>query len=383
MTIAERITNAKVSLIFHQPWFGQLASYLTFYKEDKVQTMAVSIKGDVYFNESFVNSLTDKELCGVMCHEILHLAFQHLARMGHRIPKIWNIAGDLKVNNEIIFNGSADHFALPKLALIPYGNSITIGKAKINNIDLKSSEEIYKEIMEKNTEQDLDSIGMDTFIIPDGMTDDQANEAINDWQEKVSIANEVCKDKGTIPAGLLREMKEIDTPQLSWHQIIKQRLKLISINKSWKKPSKRMMPWYFAGRNRVKGITCAICIDTSGSMSDNELQQILTEIWGLSQQFKAIKFYITCCDTDLTEPFIVDTRTKKKLLSIKLKGGGGTSFKPVFEWIKKSNTVLDCLIYFTDLYGDFPEEKPMYQTYWVSRTVTESIPFGRLIKLKS
>jgi len=382
MNITERITNAKVSLIFHQPWFGQLANYLTFFRDDSIGTMGVNIKGQVTFNESFIQSLNDEELCGVMCHEILHLAYQHLARMEYRDPLIWNIAGDLKINNEIIFNGNSTFFKLPKMALIPYGNCITIGKAKINNIDLKSSEEIYKEIIEKNEKDDLKDLSMDTFIKTDNISSDDFKESINSWQEKVSIANEVCKDKGDIPAGLLREMKDIDTPKLSWHQIIKQRLKLIATNKSWKKPSKRMLPWYFAGRNKVKGLTCAICIDTSGSMSDDELKQILTETWGLSQQFKAIKFYIMCCDTNLTEPFIVDTRTKRKLLSIKLKGGGGTDFNPVFKWIEKNNIILDCLIYFTDLYGNFPNKKPMYQTYWVSKTVNKEIPFGRLIKLK-
>jgi len=380
MDITQRITNAKVSLIFHQPWFGQLANYLTFYIDNNIQTMGITIEGKVFINETFVNSLSDKELCGVMCHEILHLAFQHLSRMEHRNPKVWNIAGDIKVNTEIIFN--QDKFSLPKMAIIPYGNTVTVGKAKINNINLKTSEEIYKEIMEKNAPEDLQDLGTDTFIYSDGLSSDQIKEAANDWQEKVSIANEVCKDKGTIPAGLLREMKELDTPQLAWHQIIKQRLKLIAINKSWKKPNKKMMPWYFAGRNKVKGITCAICIDTSGSMSDDILKRTLTEIWGLSQQFKAIKFYIMSCDTDLTEPFIVDTRTKNKLMSIELKGGGGTDFRPVFKWVKENNIILDCLIYFTDLYGDFPETKPLFQTYWVTNSVGQEIPFGRLIKMK-
>jgi predicted metal-dependent peptidase len=102
----------------------------------------------------------------------------------------------------------------------------------------------------------------------------------------------------------------------------------------------------------------------------------------MSQQFKEIKFYIMCCDTELTEPFILTTKTKNLLKKIKLKGGGGTSFKPVFNWIKKESLNLDCLIYFTDLYGDFPEEKPMYNTYWVTQTDNIEVPFGRIIKLK-
>lgn len=378
MTLEERITKARVVLMFYQPWFGQLANYLNFKIDNDINTMAVDINGNIFFNEEFVNSLSQEELAGVICHEILHLAFQHLSRMGNRNPKIWNIAGDLKVNDEIIFNQSK--FKLPKMALVAQGNTIEIGKAKIVNIDTKSSEQIYEEIINKNNSEDLKDIGMDTFVIANNNSD-KAKEKAGEWVQRVAVANETFKDKGCIPAGILKELKKLDTPELKWHQIITQRLKLISSGKTWKKPSKRMLPWYFPSKQKVKGLSCVVCIDSSGSMGEKELQKALTELWGLSQQFKAIKFWITCCDTELSEPFIITTSTKKDLLNIKLKGGGGTSFVPVFDWIKKENINPDCLIYFTDLYGDFPNRKPLYQTYWITESSNMQVPFGKKIKI--
>ena len=378
MTLEERITKARVVLMFYQPWFGQLANYLNFKINNDIDTMAVDINGNIFFNEEFVNSLSQEELTGVICHEILHLAFQHLSRMGNRNPKIWNIAGDLKVNDEIIFNQSK--FKLPKMALVAQGNTIEIGRAKIVNIDTKSSEQIYEEIINKNNSEDLKDIGMDTFIIANNNSD-KAKEKAGEWVQRVAVANETFKDKGCIPAGILKELKKLDTPELKWHQIITQRLKLISSGKTWKKPSKRMLPWYFPSKQKVKGLSCVVCIDSSGSMGEKELQKALTELWGLSQQFKAIKFWITCCDTELSEPFIITTSTKKDLLNIKLKGGGGTSFVPVFDWIKKENINPDCLIYFTDLYGDFPNRKPLYQTYWITESSNMQVPFGKKIKI--
>ena len=378
MTLEERITKARVVLMFYQPWFGQLANYLNFRINNDIETMAVDINGNIFFNEEFVNSLSQEELTGVICHEILHLAFQHLSRMGNRNPKIWNIAGDLKVNDEIIFNQSK--FKLPKMALVAQGNTIEIGRAKIVNIDTKSSEQIYEEIINKNNSEDLKDIGMDTFVIANNNSD-KAKEKAGEWVQRVAVANETFKDKGCIPAGILKELKKLDTPELKWHQIITQRLKLISSGKTWKKPSKRMLPWYFPSKQKVKGLSCVVCIDSSGSMGEKELQKALTELWGLSQQFKAIKFWITCCDTELSEPFIITTSTKKDLLNIKLKGGGGTSFVPVFDWIKKENINPDCLIYFTDLYGDFPNRKPLYQTYWITESSNMQVPFGKKIKI--
>lgn len=380
MTIQERITRAKVYLIFYQPWFGQLSNYLSFHINNDIDTMAVNINGDVFFNEKFVESLSKEELAGVLCHEILHLAFQHLARMGGKNPKIWNIAGDIKVNTEIVFN--TKNFKLPETAIIPKANSITIGNANINNIDSKSSEEIYREIVEKNNKEELEELkGMDTFIHSNNNNTQQAREMLGEWVQRVAIANETFKDKGCIPAGMLTELKKLDTPELRWHQIITQRLKLISSGKTWKKPSKRMLPWYFPSKQKTKGLSCVICIDTSGSMGGKELKKALTEIWGLSAQFKAIKFWVTCCDTELSEAFVVTTHTKNQLMNIKLKGGGGTTFTPVFDWIKKENINPDCLIYFTDLYGDFPQTKPMYQTYWVTESKNMEVPFGKQVRL--
>ena len=66
-------------------------------------------------------------------------------------------------------------------------------------------------------------------------------------------------------------------------------------------------------------------------------------------------------------------------------GGGGTDFRPVFDKIKKEfNNQIDCLVFFTDGYGDFPAHQPPYQVYWVTEN-PKSVdwPFGKVISLKS
>ena len=55
---------------------------------------------------------------------------------------------------------------------------------------------------------------------------------------------------------------------------------------------------------------------------------------------------------------------------MKLKGFGGTDFRPVFDYVDRLNkehefTNLKGLIYFTDGYGVFPAKKPDYQTAFV------------------
>ena len=56
--------------------------------------------------------------------------------------------------------------------------------------------------------------------------------------------------------------------------------------------------------------------------------------------------------------------------NLTIKGGGGTDFRPVFEYVdelirQKYFYDLKGLIYFTDGYGEFPWVRPSYDTAFV------------------
>src|SRR5574343_1663549 len=100
MTIEDRITKAKVNLIINNSFFGQLVGYLVPIKSEKVPTMGVDIHGNFYYNEKFVERLSDNQLKAVLMHEILHLAYQHPMRTSERDLDLWNIAADLKIDRK-------------------------------------------------------------------------------------------------------------------------------------------------------------------------------------------------------------------------------------------------------------------------------------------
>ena len=67
---------------------------------------------------------------------------------------------------------------------------------------------------------------------------------------------------------------------------------------------------------------------------------------------------------------------------IKFKGGGGTRFTPVFDYMKDNPCEAQILIYFTDGYGDKPA-KPPYPVMWViTPEGKNAIPWGYEIKLE-
>ena len=64
----------------------------------------------------------------------------------------------------------------------------------------------------------------------------------------------------------------------------------------------------------------------------------------------------------------------------KFKGGGGTSFKPVFEWLEQQDQQPDLVVYFTDAEGEFPKHEPQCPVLWLVKGRTK-VPWGQRVQL--
>lgn len=412
MNINEKITKAKCQLLIQEPWFGQLACYLNMIptKDLPIETPAcVTLAGDMYYRPDWMDSLEDDQIKGIICHEIMHLAYLHLVRIQQREPKLWNVAADLKINLDI---ADSNHMSLPAGLLIPeyrsWSTKLKDGKEiKVDEIDQKTTEQIYEELRRqippdksimkflldlvvgsgmgegKQKSNQKNGIGKNLLKkLKQKFSKSELDSFAREWQGRVSAANQLSK--GSVPGGILREMAALENPELSWLQIIQNRFSKNEKSKTWRYPNKRWLPMYFPANIKQKGLKAVIAIDTSGSMSKEELTQALSEIWGLSQQYKTIHLYVATCDAKIHDIFEVRNGNKSRLFDlIKLRGGGGTSSIPVFKMIKeKYRDLIDCLIFFTDLETDFPNKKPFYPVYWVSQYHDARVPFGKVIKLR-
>jgi predicted metal-dependent peptidase len=137
-----------------------------------------------------------------------------------------------------------------------------------------------------------------------------------------------------------------------------------------------------------------IAIDTSGSISDDTLAKFASEMMSLFKKYLILKVIVIWCDSDIPKNGVQQFDMADKTFDLKkLKpvGGGGTSFKPPFEWIKKNLLAKRIepafVIYFTDACGDAPGineydiRKYSNRVLWVI-TETESAPhikFGKKI----
>lgn len=119
-----------------------------------------------------------------------------------------------------------------------------------------------------------------------------------------------------------------------------------------------------------------IAIDTSGSVQGEIVQAFLTKTYNIlksSESFnKKVNIHIIQCDAKIqSDTVVTNLQELEQLFSkLKLKGFGGTDFRPVFDYVEKLKkdgefTKLKGLIYFTDGYGTFPNQKPDYDTAFV------------------
>jgi len=389
MSIDEKMTKAKIWLLTKRPWFGQLSCYLNIIENKFVPTAGIDLRGNLYYNPEWCSKLTDKQFRGLLCHEVLHLALQHIPRCGDRNKNLWNIAADLKVNIEILNDTDIE---LPPKALKPdaYGQGYKFDGGKIDNVYEATTENCYtimRKKMKTPPQTDQDLIIMtddpkkkqeleDAGIKP--ISSGQAAGLGRDWQSRVYSASQMSK--GDMPAGVAREIFKLEHSELPWGSIIKQRMRKLAMKRSWKKPSKRYLPWYFPGRIKNEGVKIVAVIDTSGSMSKEQITKALSELYGLMRAFTFMELWVTDCDAKVYEAKKVKITDLSKLL---LSGGGGTDFRPAFDWVKKNmKDDIDCLLFFTDLCGNFPTEKPSYETFWVTDTKNVNVPFGRRLLLE-
>ena len=121
-----------------------------------------------------------------------------------------------------------------------------------------------------------------------------------------------------------------------------------------------------------------VAIDTSGSISDEELEIFFSEINGIYKQGADITILESDAEVKRFYPY-------KGKIPKSVQGGGGTSFEPVMQWLKKTGRKYDGCIYLTDGFAEAPETKPSCRLLWVvvNGDGGDHLRFGKQIKIDS
>jgi predicted metal-dependent peptidase len=300
-------------------------------REDSIKTMGVRVEGTRIFldyNKNFVESLSDEELNFVITHEIYHLVFHHCT---YRMPldkkdhKIYNIAADLAINCLIPINSERvmptnekgkPICLLPKMYGFPEKLSmeqyVALIREKMNN------DKDFKNLIEKmGEEQSIDN--------HDQWSDSEViKEIVRNAVRRLSKNERVW---GKVPGDLQALIMAAQQSYVSWERHLKHHLgNLISSTqiKTMKRPDRRF-GYPYPGKKKGYVDRKLVAIDTSGSISDEDLAQFLAEVNRLAE-INPVDLVLFDSRIQLGPiPF------ERKHVTFDFKGRGGTSFAEVFK----------------------------------------------------
>jgi predicted metal-dependent peptidase len=348
--IVEKIIVARIGLLLRHPFFGNMATRLKIVEADDWCMTAATDGRHLFYSRDFFEKLSIKEIEFVVGHEILHNVFDHIKRTEGRNPQIWNAAIDYAVNGQLVRDRIGDS---PKDIQI-YHDSKHYGK---------SAEQIYDEIYNEEDEKSLQALGqlLDEHIDwegdPKGSNRPQYSKEdlkkIRDEVREATIAAAQAAGAGNTPADVQRMIKELTEPKMNWRQILRQQIQsTIRNDYTFARPSRK--GWHtgaiLPGMNFDETIDLCIGIDMSGSISDKQAKEFLSEIKGIMDEYKDYKIKLWCFDTRVYNEEDFDGQGGNDITEYKPKGGGGTDFMANWEYMKYNDINPKKFIMFTDGY---------------------------------
>ncbi|EPR35662.1 putative metallopeptidase domain containing protein [Alkalidesulfovibrio alkalitolerans DSM 16529] len=396
----ERLARARVELLMRAPFFGVLALRLRLAEDSACAGLWTDGK-TLAVNPDRLNRLSDDELVGAVAHEVLHLALAHHLRRGGREASRWNAATDYAVNPLVQEAG----FRLPT------GRLFNASYARM------AAEDIYESLPGAEPEQSRqgrgkrpdepgDDVPKDTAhdqaaVLADQEADPGGVGEVRDFPDRDEAAREaeqrlwgLALREAMHAAGGLARMPErlarviaARLPgggRIDWRQELARFLEESArTDYLWTMPNRRYLPSGvvlpgLSGR-RMGRLTAMV--DTSGSVDRQALSALVAECLELlgeaGQEHGLRVLYVDAAvaGSEVLFPGDVPHPT----------GGGGTSYRPGFEWLRERGEEDGAVVYFTDgECADFPPPPPS-PVLWVlagdNPRFAHSLPFGRAVAL--
>lgn len=435
--ICSRIQRSRMRLLVEHGFYGMLLMHVKMKLDDQIETAATDGES-IFFDTAFLSTLTDKELDFVMLHEILHIALNHLSRSSEfEDHETANIAADIVVNSHICLEcgNSTEAISIhgkPMLHTLPDGSpgwnysmeevyhilkQVTTKPRKLKGSSIPGekgvpSETDNDEEASPNEEGNNGRNSKDEhFGKHDAAKGDAGKQAGFDNHSKWSEAQKDsqfqekwCKyisdaiqaimiqqdtiGSGGIPLLGRRILQNLREPQLDWRQILNEFIRQEITDYSFMPPDKRFsdsdffLPDFNLPEDKTENIL--FMIDTSGSMSDQAVGEVYSEVKGAVDQFdRKLTGWLGFFEAVVVPPVRFDD--VGEFVKIAAYGGGGTSFQAVFDYVRDQmqDEPPVCIIILTDGQDDFPNESAAMgiPVLWVINNQNITPPWGKIAYL--
>ena len=418
-SIETKLSAARTRLILDKPFLGALVLRLPMKAGDPkwCKTTATDAR-TLYYNPDYIAALNLEQTQFVLAHEAMHCALSHFARRQHRNKHRWDVACDHAINPLLVNDG-----------LKPTPEALLLSE-----YDGMTAEEIYP-LIEENTDQEPQDQhlyddsggegnqpppqnqhqnqqqnehdergqdgdepkdeggdhGKDAEAKPDNqsegasqpppLTESERETLAVQWQQRMAGAAQQAMQAGKMGGAMARLVDHLLQPRLPWRMLLARYMTSIARDDySYSRPSNRREGGAILPSLRSTQTNLVVAMDTSGSIGDQEIDEFVSEVNAIKGQLRA-RITVLTCDAQLSDNGPWEFAPWEEIeLPDSLQGGGGTDFRPVFDWTGTRDQQPDLLIYFTDGEGEFPPHEPHYPVIWLVKGKLPT-PWGTRIQL--
>ena len=435
----QKLTRGMLLLQRLHPFYAALYQVLEKRPDPETAALAVSTKL-LRYNPQYVEDTPLPQLVFALLHEVFHTALMHAARRGGRDRRLWNMACDLYVNAMI----SQELGLYPGSGMTVDGVELFMpaGELFAASIDLERdfAEDIYvaleaqglkngyaASLCSVNTEGDSfrfeyegkrHSSGYSPYhrrsrmferfrqfsvdLHPDDCPND-LNDGGEDDSQLLQEAGQLVSDAvvrtqmlsssaANAPPALMAQAQGMLESQADWRRLLRRYLiQSQTTDSTFARPDKRMLYQgaIYPGQapddtDAIRGIK--VCLDTSASISDEDMARFCGQVYRLVRQFQ-VEAELLCWDTAIrSSGRFTDW---KGFEGIPRAGRGGTDPSVLFEYFESKVCKVKPLVtlIFTDGRFDTGWATPALarryrDTLWVmSREFDGSFapPFGKKV----
>ena len=377
----KKLSQAKAKLLVSQPYFGTLAAKLELVPNDDIEAFKSNgVKLEI--NSDYLDGLELSEVEFVLANGAMHASLAHEQRRGKRSGWLWQMATDMAINDMLLQNGLD----------MPYGAQY---RKRFSGM---YAEEIYAELKDDilRDDENLEYEADDSDDVepqenekkseqkePQEQTQEELEEEILQEQllaEEAISALEAKMQSGEAPQSIERFFEVENFGKIDWRDELRIALdRFFRDDYAMMPPSKKLLyQGIYLPSNISQTFRLVIAVDSSGSVDEELLNEFMSEVNFLMSLVPNYEIELLVCDDKIHTH---KTFYSGEQLNVALKGGGGTDFRPVFEFIDNNFDDVKLLLYFTDMEGIFPKDVPNYLVKWVS-SQESAAPFGEVLLLK-
>ncbi len=409
--IYKAVVEARLSMLFHYPFFGNLATRMEVVDATDWCPTAATDGCKLYFNREFVKKLNKKELQFLIAHEILHAVYDHIGRRGIKDPNVWNMAIDYIVNWTLVNERIGE---MPKNGLL-----------STKYTDEWTSEQVYTDLIQNCTkiemslDMHLDLSHGDDSQDQNGENGENAGNSSSGNSSKLGVGNNTTGHSaannkkgppklseqdvqrirneiraavisaarvsaGKVPLGVQRLIETLTKPKMDWRTMLEAHVaSSLRGDFTYRRFSKKIWSTgvVLPSQDQLPTVDVVVAIDTSGSISNMMLTDFLSEVYGIMEQFQDFKLLLMAFDTQVYNPQLFTPENKEGVLEYEIRGGGGTQFECVWNYLKNQHITPERLVLFTDgyPYGSWGDENYCSTLFVVHGNRTVVAPFGQTV----